>query len=63
MTAWEHLTRTSAPGFSEDLLDLVVYRKAASLCLREDYFSVDHDVELTCFTGLDVDFFTEARVE
>lgn len=53
----------SASCFSEDLLDLVVYRKAASLCFREDYLAVDYDVELTGFTWFDVDLLTEAGIE
>jgi hypothetical protein len=53
----------SASGLSEDLLDLVIYGEAASLCFRKDHFAVDHDIELTGLTRLDLDFFTKAGIE
>lgn len=53
----------SASAFSEELFDLVIYREAAALGFREDYLAIDDDVELTCFTGLDLDLLTKAGTE
>ena len=53
----------SAAAFCEDLFDFVFYGKTADFRLREDYFAIDHYIELAGLAWLHLDFFAEAGVE
>jgi hypothetical protein len=49
-----------ASVFGKDLFDFVIYRKSANFSLREDYFTIDYNVELAGLARLYLDFLTEA---
>jgi hypothetical protein len=53
----------AVPDRFEDVLDFVVYRKAASAAFRKDDAAVDNDVELAGLAGLYLSVLIEARFE
>jgi hypothetical protein len=52
-----------ASRFGENFFDFVVHREAANVSLREDYFAINHDIELTALARFYLNLLIEAGVE